>query len=333
MSGAAPDGVHTGLDARVEGHDAALEDAIAAAEAVLRPVLGQRLQVARPIAPLTSFRIGGPAALFAEPQGDEDLRAIARAVGDTGVPWIVLGKGSNVLVSDAGFSGVVVRLGRAYQWIERDGDRIRAGAAMPLPRVSGAAAAAGLTGMEFGVAIPGSLGGAVRMNAGAHARSMSDVVETVGVFSIGEGASRLVPAEEAGFAYRTSAFGRGTLVLEATMALRQADPRTIRTLMDEARAWRRATQPLAEPSCGSVFKNPPGDHAARLVDAAGCKGLSHGGAQVSTKHANFIVTRPGATAGDVLAVIREVRARVLDRFDVDLETEVEFIGDPDAHGA
>ena len=340
MSGRAAEGVHAAIDGRAHpaaeagpGRDRSPEDAIAVAEAILRPVLGQRLQAGHALAPLTSFRIGGPAALFAEPHGDDDLAAIARAVSDAGVPWTILGKGSNVLVSDAGFQGLVIRLGRAYQWMERDGTRVRAGAAMPLPRVSGGAAAAGLTGLEFGVAIPGSLGGAVRMNAGAHARSMSDVVEAVRVFSIDGGSARLVPAEEAGFAYRTSAFGRDTLVLEATMALREAEPRAIRELMDEARAWRRATQPLAEPSCGSVFKNPPGDHAARLVDAAGCKGLTHGGAQVSAKHANFIVTRPGATAADVLAVIRDVRRRVADRFGVDLETEVEFVGDPDANGA
>jgi UDP-N-acetylmuramate dehydrogenase len=333
MSGAAPEGVHAGVHAAAADPDRSREEAIAAAGAILRPVLGPRLEPGRVLAPLTSFRIGGPAALFAEPQGDDDLAAIARAIGATGVRWTVLGKGSNVLVSDAGVAGLVIRLGRAYRWMEPDGTRMRAGAAMPLPRVSGGAAAAGLTGLEFGVAIPGSLGGAVRMNAGAHARSMSDVVESVRTFSIPDGTTRVVPAEEAGFAYRTSAFGRGTLVLEATMALREADPRTIRELMDEARAWRRDTQPLAEPSCGSVFKNPPGDHAARLVDAAGCKGLAHGGAQVSTKHANFIVTRPGATAADVFAVIRDVRARVRDRFGVELETEVEFVGDPDAHRA
>ncbi len=331
MSGSAPDRVHPGVDDRSNDSATSRGEAIAAAEAILRPALGQRLQPGRSIAPLTSFRIGGPAALFVEPEREEDLAAIARAVALTGVPWTILGKGSNVLVSDAGFPGLVVRLGRAHQWMEREGTRMRAGGAMPLPRVAGGAAAAGLTGLEFGVAIPGSLGGAVRMNAGAHARSMSDVVETVRVFSITDGTGSVVPAEEAGFAYRTSAFVRGTLVLEATMALREADPGTIRELMDEARAWRRATQPLAEPSCGSVFKNPRGDHAARLVEAAGCKGLTHGGAQVSTKHANFIVTRPGATAADVRAVIRDVRARVLDLFGVELETEVEFVGDPDTH--
>jgi UDP-N-acetylmuramate dehydrogenase len=305
-------------------------EAIAAAEAVLRPALGPRLQVARPLAPLTSFRIGGPAALFAEPDGEPDLEAIAGAMSASGIEWTILGKGSNVLISDAGFQGLVLRLGRAHVWTERDGARVRSGAATPLPRVSGAAAAAGLTGLEFGVAIPGSLGGAVRMNAGAHGRSMSDVVESVRAFSFSTAATTTVRAEDAGFAYRTSAFGRGTLVLEASMALRDADPRSIRERMDEARAWRRATQPLAEPNCGSVFKNPPGGHAARLVDEAGCKGLGHGGARVSTKHANFIVTRPGATAVDVLAVIEDVRDRVRDRFGVELETEVQLVGDHDA---
>ncbi len=307
---------------------------LAEAEALLRAAFGARVRTGQPIAPMTSFRIGGPAALFVEPDGDADLLAVAAAVGRTRIAWAVVGKGSNLLVADRGFDGLVVRLGAGFRdWSRDDGrDGILAGASMPLPRAAGAAASLGLSGLEFGVAIPGSVGGAVRMNAGAHGRSMSDVVRTLRCFSMAEAAFRSVRAEEAGFTYRNSGFGRDTLVLQATLGLEPAEPGAIRARMDEARAWRRATQPLAEPNCGSVFKNPPGDHAARLVQAAGGKGLRRGGAEVSTKHANFIVTRPGATAADVLLVIRDVRALVRERFGVELETEVQFLGQVDEVG-
>jgi len=176
------------------------------------------------------------------------------------------------------------------------------------------------------VAIPASLGGAVRMNAGAHGRSMSEVLETIDLYSLTDAGRRSVPAEELAFAYRTSRVPRGTLVIGATVALSAGDPPAIRARMEEARAWRRATQPLAEPNCGSVFKNPEGDHAARLVEAAGAKGLEVGGASVSRKHSNFIVAGPGATASDVRRLIGEVQRRVHDHFGVSLETEVELVG-------
>ena len=279
-----------------------------------------------PLAPLTSFRLGGPAALYLELESTNDLDAVAEAVVQTGVRFAVIGKGSNLLVADEGFPGLVVRLGRSYRWAAREGDRMRAGGAMPLPALAGVALTHGLAGLEFGVAIPASVGGSVRMNAGAHGHALDEVLDTIDVFDIEEGEVRAIPATEAGFGYRSSGLPDPGVVVAAGFTLVPGDPAGIRAAMEEARAWRRATQPLAEPNCGSVFKNPPGDHAARLIEAAGGKGLSIGGARVSEKHSNFIVTGPGARAQDVLGLMSLLRERVRDQFDVELEPEVQLVG-------
>jgi UDP-N-acetylmuramate dehydrogenase len=176
------------------------------------------------------------------------------------------------------------------------------------------------------VAIPASLGGSVRMNAGAHGRSLDEVVEAVELFDVAGDRLRIVPAADAGFGYRDSALPEPSVVVGATIHLRPGDRQEIRRHMDEARAWRRATQPLAEPNCGSVFKNPPGDHAARLIEASGAKGLALGGARVSEKHANFIVAGPGATSDDVARLIRALQDRIRDRFGVELQPEVHLVG-------
>ncbi len=290
--------------------------------------MGDRLRTGFPLAPLTSFRLGGPAALYLEAESMEDLRAASEAVRTTDVPFLVIGKGSNILVADEGFPGLVLRLGRAFRWAARDGHRITAGASMALPALAGVALQHELAGLEFGVAIPASLGGSVRMNAGAHGHSLHEVLERVELFSLPDGRVRTVPAAEAGFRYRGSGFADHDVVVAATVGLRPGDPSEIRAHMDEARDWRRATQPLAEPNCGSVFKNPEGDHAARLIDAVGGKDRAVGGARVSEKHANFIVAGPGATAADVRALIEELRSEVRDRFEVELEPEVRFVGAP-----
>jgi UDP-N-acetylmuramate dehydrogenase len=304
-------------------------DGIAAAEAILRAACGERVRTSFALAPLTTFRIGGPAALFLEPDSERDLVAVAQAVDRTGLPFAVLGKGSNVLVSDLGFPGLVIRLGRGFRWAARDGDRLTAGGAMPLPALSGVALRHSLAGLEFGVAIPASLGGAVRMNAGAHAHEMAEVVRVVEVFDLGEGSARRLTSEDAGFGYRSSALSERSVVIGATAGLRPGDPLEIRSRMDEAREWRRQTQPLAESNCGSVFKNPPGQHAARLIEEAGAKGLSVGGASISSKHANFIVAEPGSRAADVIELVRTVQERVEAAMAIDLETEVHLVGDFD----
>lgn len=299
---------------------------LADAERLLRDRLGSKLRVRFPLAPLTSFRIGGPAALFVEAEDDHALEAIGHAKERTGVPVAVIGKGSNLLVSDDGFAGIVVRLGRGYRWAGRAGDLLTAGGAMPLPALAGIAMRHRLAGLEFGVAIPASLGGAVKMNAGAHGGSMSDVIDRVEIYPLTENARRSVTIADAGFAYRRSSLPPDAIVVGATVRLDPGDDEDIRARMEEAREWRRRTQPLAEPNCGSVFKNPEGDHAARLVEAAGAKGLRVGGAHVSEKHANFIVADPGASSADVRKLIEQIRALVESHAGVRLETEVELLG-------
>lgn len=301
-----------------------------AAERILRARFDGRLRRRAPIAPLTTFRIGGPAAFYVEPESTEDLDAIAAALRASGLPLLVLGKGSNVLIDDEGFPGVVVRLGRGFRWAARTPVGLDAGGAMPLPGLAGIALGHGLSGLEFAIAIPATVGGAVRMNAGAHGGSMADVVTEIQLYDLEVGRSIRVAAAEAGFAYRQTALPARSLVIGASLRLVAGDPGEIRRRMDDARAWRRETQPVGEPNCGSVFRNPEGDHAARLVEAAGCKGMRVGGAQVSTKHANFIVAGPGATAADVRTLIDAVRRSVVDRCGIELVPEVHVLGGADA---
>jgi UDP-N-acetylmuramate dehydrogenase len=278
------------------------------------------------MAPLTTFRIGGPAALYLEPASDDDLVAVSAAVAESDVPVVVIGKGSNILVSDRGFPGIVLRLGRGYRWAAREGDAVTAGGAMPLPALAGIALRHRLTGLEFGVAIPATVGGAVKMNAGAHELSMSEVVATVEVFRLALGRGETMAAASAGFAYRRSALPSDAVVTGVTVRLAPGEETSIRQHMEDARAWRRRTQPLAEPNCGSVFKNPPNDHAARLIEDAGLKGFRVGGVQVSAKHANFIVADEGARADDVRDLIARIQRAVRDRTGVALEPEVQLIG-------
>jgi UDP-N-acetylmuramate dehydrogenase len=301
--------------------------AIERAEVLLRAAGGERVRTVFELAPLTTFRIGGPARLYLEPESTSDLEAAAQAVNETGIAWTVIGKGSNILVADAGFDGLVLRLGKGFRWTGRDGAALTAGGAMPVPALAGVAATHVLSGLEFGVAIPASLGGSVRMNAGAHGRAIGDVVAQVQVFSMSDATTKHLSREEAGFEYRSSNLGGDAVVIGATLSLAPGEPGEIRELMNEAREWRRATQPLAEPNCGSVFKNPPNEHAARLVEESGAKGLAVGGAHVSDKHANFIVADPGTTARDVISLIQAVTDRVQDRFGIELEREVRFVGD------
>jgi UDP-N-acetylmuramate dehydrogenase len=302
------------------------EDAAAEAEAILRRTAGDRVRRDFPLAPMTSFRLGGPAAVYVEAASIEDLSGVGRAMRETGLPLLVIGKGSNLLVADRGFPGIVLRLGKAFRWAARDGDRLSAGGAMPLPALAGVALAHRLAGLEFGVAIPASLGGSVRMNAGAHGHSLDEVLESVEVFRTDLDRLEILPAGRAGFGYRESSLPADSVVTSATVRLRPGDPAGIRAAMDEARAWRRATQPLAEPNCGSVFKNPPGDHAARLIEAVGGKALSVGAARVSEKHSNFIVAGPGATSHDVQRLMSILQERVRERFGIRLEPEVRVVG-------
>jgi UDP-N-acetylmuramate dehydrogenase len=301
-------------------------DALRRAESILRAACGERVRTGYQLAPLTSFRIGGPAALYLEPESERDLVAAGEAIRQADIPVVVIGKGSNILVADRGFEGLVLRLGRGYRWAARSGALVTAGGAMPLPALAGVALSHGLTGLEFGVAIPASFGGAIRMNAGAHGREVADVVESIDLFELATQSARVISAAEAGFGYRNSDPPADAVVVGGTVRLAQADTSEIRRLMDEAREWRRRTQPLAEPNCGSVFKNPPGDHAARLIEEAGGKGLSAGGAVVSAKHANFIVAAEGAKASDVVQLVTKLQDLVQARSGVHLDPEVHLIG-------
>jgi UDP-N-acetylmuramate dehydrogenase len=278
------------------------------------------------LAPLTTFRLGGPASIYMEPDADADLLAAAAAVSETGIPYLVIGKGSNLLVADDGFAGLVLRLGRGFRWAARDGDLLSAGGSMPLPALAGVALRHGLSGLEFGVAIPATVGGAVAMNAGAHSGEMADVVDHVSILRMTSGSFATLGREELGFSYRRSDVPSDAIVTGASLRMRPGDESAIRSEMDAAKDWRRRTQPLAEPNCGSVFTNPPEDHAARLIDAAGGKDLRVGGASVSRKHANFIIANPGATAADVRALIARIQNVVEAASGVRLATEVRFVG-------
>ena len=279
-----------------------MNDPLARAESILRAAAGDRVRTAFPLAPLTSFRLGGPAALYLEPESDADLAAAGEAIVAAGVPFVVIGKGSNILVSDAGFPGLVLRLGHGYRWAARDGDRLTAGGAIPLPALAGVALRHGLAGLEFGVAIPATLGGVGADERGGARRCdgrRRGAHPDVPIARWARGAGRRARPRGSGTGDRAS---RTTPWSPApSSCCTRTDAVRIRERMDEAREWRRLTQPLAEPNCGSVFTNPEGDHAARLIDAAGGKGKRVGGASVSQKHANFIVAEPGARSSDVLA--------------------------------
>ena len=279
------------------------------------------------LAELTTLKVGGPARVLVTAQRDADLAAVVAAARRHQVPFTVLGRGSNLLVADTGWPGIVVQLGRGFRGVDARGPRVRVGAAEPLPALAVRLADLGYDGFAWACSVPGTLGGAVRMNAGAHGADMSDHLVEVEVFRLSSATRELWPAALLGLAYRTSELPEDAVVLTATLELAPGDPAQVRAQIDRIRAWRRAHQPLNEPNCGSVFTNPPGDSAGRLIDAAGCKGLRVGGAEVSHRHANFIVTRPGATATDVATVIARVIMAVSADAGVQLRPEVRRLGE------
>jgi UDP-N-acetylmuramate dehydrogenase len=278
------------------------------------------------LASLSTLRVGGPARALVTAESDQDLAGVGAACLEHGVPWAVIGRGSNLLVADQGWPGVAIQLGKRFRGIEVEGDLLRAGAAEPLPVLAVRAADAGRTGFAWACAVPGSLGGAVRMNAGAHGGDMATHLVEVEIVRLRTGIRETWPAATLGLGYRSSALPDDAVVVAATLSLPAGDADTVREEIRSIRAWRRAHQPLNEPNCGSVFTNPAGESAGRLIDEAGFKGHRVGGAQVSTRHANFIVTRSGATATDVATLIRDVRAGVLDATGIDLVPEVARLG-------
>jgi len=277
-----------------------------------------------PLAPHTTWRIGGPAELLASPADADDLLAALAWARSRGVAWRVLGNGSNLLVRDEGVRGLVLRTRKALDRVRIAGERVEAGAGASFPAVANLVAARGLAGLEFAAGIPGTVGGAVVMNAGWHEHEIAATVVTVSYVDA-EGNPAEVAAGDCAFGYRTSAFrGIPGVVLGCTLALRPDDPKAVRARLDEYAASRRAGQPTELPSCGSVFLKPPGDFAGRLIEQAGLKGTRIGGIEVSPKHANFFVNVGGGTAADALALIERAEEAVLERFGVRLTREVEI---------
>jgi UDP-N-acetylmuramate dehydrogenase len=279
------------------------------------------------IGPMTSYGLGGPAAVFLEAATGSDLEALSLALRESGAPSIMLGRGSNLLVSDRGFDGVAVRLGSGFRWTRVEGETIAAGAAVPLPTVAVLSGQHALAGVEFAIAIPASVGGAVRMNAGAHGHSVGEVLREVEVFRLDAARAETIPADRLGFSYRSSDLPADAIVTGARFGLRPGDEAGIQDRLREAREWRRANQPLNLPNAGSVFKNPAGDPAGRLIEATCGKGMAVGGARISEVHANFIVATAEARADDVYTLIRRIQRRVKEDTGVDLELEVRLIGE------
>jgi UDP-N-acetylmuramate dehydrogenase len=283
-----------------------------------------------PLARFTTMRVGGPADLFVTAHNAFELRALVRFARSRELPHLILGRGSDVVFSDAGVRGLVIQVRAEGSRVE--GTRYVAEAGVPMARAATETQRAGLTGLEFGLAIPGTVGGAVWANAGAHERDIASIVESVRVLGA-DGTEATLSTSELGLAYRDSRFKHtppgapAELVIEATFRLEPAEPDVIKARLDDIRRWRQAHQPLGIPSAGSVFRNPPGDSAGRLIDEAGLKGLRIGGAVVSEKHANFIVNDQKGTAADVRRLAERVRAEVAQRFGVELQFEVEFLGD------
>jgi UDP-N-acetylmuramate dehydrogenase len=284
-----------------------------------------------PLAPRTSIRVGGPADLLVRPEDPADLVTLLSACAARDVPLLVLGGGANLLVADAGIRGVVVRLPIDFGQEAEDGERLLLSGGAPVSRLVQRAQAAGLVGCEFAAGIPGTLGGAAAMNAGTRIGEMKDVVTAVEIAT--PDGIRMVPAEELGFAYRACRLPPRSVVIRVAFRLRRGDVSASRAVMESDMAHRRRTQPLGWPTWGSTFRNPPGDHAGRLVEAAGLKGHREGNAMWSDLHANFVVNLGGATARDCLALIRLARTRVRERFGVELELEVRLAGAfaPDEH--
>jgi UDP-N-acetylmuramate dehydrogenase len=284
-----------------------------------------------PLARLTTLRVGGTADLLVSAHNAFELRALVRFALARDVPLFVLGRGSDLVVSDRGIRGLVIHVRAEGSSVE--GTRYRAEAGVPMARAATETFRAGLSGLEFGIAIPGTVGGAVWANAGAHGSDVNGVIESAEVL-LADGRETRLEAADLRLSYRDSRFknrqpgGGQELVLAATFGLRPAEPADIKAQLDDIRRWRQAHQPLGLPSAGSTFRNPDdGPSAGERIDRAGLKGFRVGGARVSEKHANFIVTERGATAADVRRLVDVVHATILERDGVDLRPEVEFVGD------
>ena len=300
-------------------------DAIATGTEIQRR-LGVKTVRGEVLARHTTLRTGGPADLFAVAHNGFELRGLVRFARARSIPFLLLGRGSNLVIADAGFRGLVI--GCRAEGARVDGERYLADAGVPMARAATETQMAGLTGLEYGLAIPGTVGGAVWGNAGAHGSDTASVLESATVL-LADGSEAVLGVDDLRYAYRHSRFKEAPdeIVLAAAFRLRPGSPDEIKARLDDIRRWRREHQPLGIPSAGSVFRNPPGDSAGRLIDDLGLKGYRVGGAVVSDKHANFIVNDAHGTAADVRRVAEHVRAAVRAGHGVELAYEVEFAGD------
>jgi UDP-N-acetylmuramate dehydrogenase len=304
-------------------------DAVAIGTEIQRRI-GVKTSRDEPLARFTTMRVGGPADLFATAHNAFELRALVRFARTRGLPHLIVGRASDLVIADAGVRGLVIQVRAEGSRIE--GTRYTAEAGVQMARAATETQGAGLTGLEFGLAIPGTVGGAVWANAGAHEADVAGILVSARLLAA-DGGESVVAASELGFGYRDSRLKHGDpdapaeLVIEAVFGLTPADPAVIKGRLDDIRRWRQAHQPIGLPSAGSVFRNPPGDSAGRLIEAAGLKGLRIGGAVVSDKHANFIVNDQKGSASDVRRLAERVRADVAARHGVQLAFEIVFAGD------
>ncbi len=279
-----------------------------------------------PLSRKTTLRVGGPAEVFVVVDSLEELRLTMQTVQDFGLNFFVIGRGSNLLVSDSGFNGIVIELGAGFRKIHTDGLYIQAGAATLLPALVQLAWKEGLRGLTFAVGIPGSLGGALALNAGAYSKAIGDIVADVTLYTPD---CELVACHRSDlvFGYRYSSLAGRGIILEAVIKLSEGSPKSIQAEMEKNFKKRKRTQPLQHPSAGSVFKNPSGLSAGKFIEEASCKGLRIGGAEVSSKHGNFIVNLGNASAQDVYDLLKLVQKKIFDEQGILLEPEITLIGE------
>lgn len=295
------------------------------AQGALEQIEGLELVADAPLAQATTYRIGGPAALMATAHTYAALTACLRALRDEGVPWVVLGRGSNILASDAGYRGCVIKLGKEFSRLSVDGNVICAGAGVLLTRLVNDTLSHELSGLECCTGIPGTVGGALSMDAGSRHSWIGRVVRDVVTLRPGKGMVRRM-GHEIEWGYRYCSIPSNEIILEATLELVPSTKQAVAAEMNRRLARRRASQPIGKPCCGSVFKNPGDRSVGALLDSCGLKGLREGGAMVSPKHANFVVNEGGATADDVLRVMNRMHQEVLDHHGINLVPEVKFLG-------
>lgn len=280
-----------------------------------------------PMSRHTTFRTGGPADIYIEPSGVEELKQVLDICREGNVAYTIIGNGSNLLVGDGGYRGVLISFGKPFAQVTIEGAQVRTGAGALLSAVAKQVLNASLTGFEFAAGIPGTIGGAVVMNAGAYGGELCQVLREATVLTP-EGEVKTLPAEELELGYRTSCIQKnGYIVLEAVLQLQPGNADDIRAVMDALASKRREKQPLEYPSAGSTFKRPEGHFAGRLIQDAGLRGFRVGGAQVSEKHCGFVINRDHATSADILSLCRQVQEKVKAQFGVELELEVKLLGE------